>query len=169
MTQFYDAATWQNIPHGTSACLYGDGRYAAPADAPKILGLTQYRIITVTGDYRIAGAIDFEPGNPCYDPRTLRRYVRGRRNSGHRARVYCDRADASEAWHGLTEGTDTNLRDYAEWWISTLDGTDWTPDELAADLASRWGAPIPAGKLWGNQNRGGMTAPYDESNLFGQW
>jgi hypothetical protein len=167
--EFYDAATWQNIPHGSAACLAVDGIYAAPASAPGDLGLTDVRRITVLGDYRNASIVDWEAGDPAFSAVALRKFVRGRRAVGQRAIVYCDRAVAREAWQDLTEGTDARLRDYAEWWISTLDGIKRTADQLAAELAGTWGAPIPAAKIWADQHTGGMTAKVDTSTLLGEW
>jgi hypothetical protein len=169
LMEFYDAATWQNIPHGAAACLAVDGIYAAPASAPADLGLTDHRWITVDGDYRNASIIDWEKGDPAFSDRKLRRFVRGRRAAGQRAIVYCDRADAREAWQALTEGDDVRLRDYAEWWISTLDGVKRTAEQLAAELRDAWGAPIPASQIWACQHTGGMTAKVDTSTLLGTW
>lgn len=163
---FFDNVLWHNIQPGSLAALYADGRYTAPAIAESALGLTGARRITVLGNYQIASIIDFEPGNAAYDPKTLRRFTRGRRNLGADSITYCDRADAAETWHALTEGTDTNLRDYTLWWISTLDGVPWTAEELAADLATNWGAPIPASRIWANQNIRGIGGTSDRSNLF---
>src|SRR6516164_7208585 len=93
----YDAAIWQNLPHQSLVMLYKDGNYAVPPSAPVTLQASGVRYITVTGDYRGCGAIDWEPGNPCFTPAGLRGYVRGRRGINAVARAYCNRANASEA------------------------------------------------------------------------
>lgn len=151
--EFYDSADWPVIPHGTAAALYVDGEFRAPPTAPAQLQLTAARWITVAGDYRQASILDWEPGNPCYSPAGLRRHVRGRRALDMEAWVYCDRADAAEALAALVDwGTgDLAAYDGLFWWISTLDGENWTADTLAADLASRFHAPIHPDRIAANQ------------------
>lgn len=184
MTEFGDSAEWRNIPADLAAVLPIDGNFAAPPAAAA--RFPRVRWYTVTGDYRHAGAIDWELGNPCFNAGSLRRFVRGRRAMGVRARVYVDRADAREALDALGPG----LLSYAAllWWIPTLDGKRWTADELAGDLAANWDAPIPAGQLWANQYvtmtpAGPVTemprqarirearagGAYDVSTLFERW
>lgn len=167
--KFYDAAHWAGIPPESYAALYRDGEYAAPLTAPAQLRLTGHRWITVTGDYRNSGIIDWEPGNPCYTPSALRAFVRGRRRMGARARVYCDRADAAEALDAVMAwlGGDLGIYPGLSWWIATLDNQNWTAETLSDELAARWDAPIPAGRLWANQNVRGTD--YDTSTLFGDW
>lgn len=174
MTEVYDSATWPEAPPSTDYGMkYADGEFAKYQDRVEF---THTRFITVHGHYRVAGAIDYEPGNWAYNPWTLTRYVTGRRGMDARSRLYCDRADARQAlqvlgWHGQTwpPGVITQttpLWAYTEWWIGTLDGDDWPAEDLAADLASRWGAPIPVSRLWGNQwtqvARGGI----DQTRLY---
>lgn len=158
---FFDALTWEDIPAGSRACLYFDAEGAAPPSAAD--RFSRVRWITRTGDYRNCGIIDFEPGCPVtYQPPVLRRFVLGRKNMGVRARVYCDRADAHLAWEALAS---IGLQAYPIWWIATLDGTQGrTPESLAAELADKWHAPIPAASLWGHQWFSGATV--DESDLF---
>lgn len=145
MTDFHDSARVGLIPGGDAA-LYFDGRFAATAEQAKRFG--RVRWITVIGDYRHCGIIDYEPGEADYSPGRLRAFVQGRKDMNRRARVYCDRSDfpgAQEAVKGLP----------VEWWISTLDGNKlsphWTPG------------------LWAVQYEGGMTAQFDTSVLYGQW
>lgn len=168
MSQCYDAAEWQNLPPESQVMLYADGDYAVPKDAPVRLNASGVRYITVTGDYRGCGAIDWEAGNPCFNAASLRGYVRGRRAKNVVARVYVDRANASEALFYLTDYGHGDLTQYAKlvWWISTLDNIQWNADALAAELAANWDAPIPAAKLWGNQF---ATGAYDTSNVFGNF
>jgi hypothetical protein len=162
---FFDNAQWHNIPQGSLAALYCDGRFAAPSNAATVLHLPGARRITVLGDYRNASILDWEPGD-VQTPATLRGFVRGRKAVSQMAIVYCDRAQAAETWNALTEGSDTNLRDYALWWISTLDEVTWPVAALAQNLASVWGAPIPESQLWANQNMPGVNGTSDRSNLF---
>lgn len=162
---FFDNVLWGNIPQGSLAALYLDGRWPAPPNAATVLHSPGVRRITVTGNYKEASIIDFEPGDVTSTQR-LRRFVRGRRASGELAIVYSDRADAADTWDGLTEGADTNLRDYAKWWISTLDEINWSADELSANLHASWDAPIPPSQLWANQNMPGINGTSDRSNLF---
>lgn len=173
--EFYDAANWQNIPRGGAAMLYLDGDFAAPVDAPRDLALARWRWITVTGQYGSAGAIDWEPGNPCYTPLGLASYVAGRKGIDRRARVYCQRSLLSAALDALADSPTGNLATYPGllWWIPTLDGKRWTQDELAADLAANWDAALPPETLWAAQwdqlPALGPDAVADVSELFGTW
>lgn len=161
-----DDIDWRNITPGSLVALDQDGLYAAPPNAPRQINAADARWITVYGNYRASSIVDWEPGNPVYTSQGLRRFVRGRRYMQEEAITYLDRADAHDAWMALTEGTDTNLRDYTMWWIATLDNTLWSPQQLAEDLAVNWGAPIPASKIWANQNVRGINGQPDVSNLF---
>lgn len=173
--QFYDAANWRNIPHGSSAALYGDGLYAAPSDAPSILGLVRIRFITVIGDYRKAGIIDWEAGNPCFTSEGLIDYVAGRKSMNVRARIYVQRSLVSQALADLDASEIQDLATYSGllWWIPTLDGHQWTAAELQADLAANWNANLPIDTIWGNQwtqiPELGSDAIADQSTLFGVW
>lgn len=176
MTQFYDAAGWQHIPHGADALLYYDGNYKAPADAPAVLGLRQHRWITVLGDYHHAGAVDWEPGNPCFTPAGLRAYVAGRKSIGARARVYVQRSLVSAALAALDSPEapgDLPTWPGLLWWIPTLDGHQLTATQLQADLATHWGAVLPIQSLWAQQwtqiPELGPGALADQSTLFGTW
>jgi hypothetical protein len=167
-SQCFDAATWENLPLRSQLMLYGDGDYAAPPTAAKQLDAIAVRYITVTGDYRGCGAIDWEPNNPCFTPGTLRSYVRGRRALNVMARVYCDRANAAEAIAALRDFGNGSLLSYNKlfWWISTLDNHEWSAVELAAELTHNWDAPILPQALWGNQF---ATGSYDTSTVYGRF
>jgi hypothetical protein len=176
MTQFYDAARWPNIPHGSDAMLYFDGSFRAPLSAPSVLGLNRYRWITVLGDYHHAGAIDWEPGNPCFTPGALRAYVAGRRDMGARARVYVQRSLVSAALAALDapEGPgDLATFPGLLWWIPTLDDHQLTAVQLQADLADHWNALLPLSALWAQQwtqiPELGAGALADQSVLYGTW
>ncbi len=170
MQQFFDAANWQNIPRDSWAMLYRDGQYSVPPNAASILGLARVRYITVTGWWQACGAIDWEPGNPCFNPAALRAFVRGRRSRNWPARVYVEREYAAEAWNALSGYTSWPG---LFWWIPTLDGHEWTAQELADDLRQNWDAPIPVDRIWANQwNQEpviGPNAVRDVSNLFLNW
>lgn len=172
---FYDAARWPSIPHGSAAMLYLDRGYAAPADAPQQLGLAAWRWITVTGNAKGAGAIDWEEGNPCFTPWHLASYVAGRKAMGCRARVYCQRSLLSAALDALAGALGGSLATYPGllWWIPTLDGRRWTAAELAADCAANWNAALPIDTLWACQFDQipalGPAAVADVSQLFGTW
>jgi hypothetical protein len=165
--QFYDSSQDRGhdpIPaapaDATHAALYGDGDFQAdPADAKARFKFRRW--ITVLGTVT-CGLADFEPGNEIYGRRgALRQWATDRLNTYRDPPVvYVDRALASQAVADL-DGLRTLF------WIPTADNRDWTPQELAADLAANWNAPIPAAAIWGNQN---VWAPgYDRSNLFGVW
>lgn len=169
--EFADSARWEAIPPGSWAALYADGEFAAPQSAQRLFrGVRHY---TVWGNWRIAKIIDWEPGNPCFTPAALRRFVRGRRALGEDAVVYCDRADAAEALAALHDFGHGELANYSGLMfdIATLDGADWSAIELADDLARNWDAPIPAAAIWANQyvTRAGPDGPYDVSRLFGRF
>lgn len=172
---FYDAADWRNIPRGSAAMLYRDGDYAAPVTAPADLDLTAWRWITVTGDYVNCGAIDWEPGNPCYTPMGLASYVAGRKGLGKRGRVYCQRSLLSAALDALADSPTGNLATYPGllWWIPTLDGRRWTAIDLARDCSQNYNAALPVATLWACQfdqiPQLGPAAVADVSELFGTW
>lgn len=167
---FYDSATWENLPRNTWLALYRDGIFATPGHAISVLHPVKVRWYTVEGDYRTAGILDWEKGNPCYTAGGLRRFVAGRRGLGFTARVYLDRADAEQAVFYLRDYGHGSLLDYPGlfWDVSTLDGHQWTAEDLAADLAANWGAPeITAARLWANQWLD--DGAKDTSTLFGKW
>jgi hypothetical protein len=144
---FYDSTRPELIPDGAHACLYYDGDYAAAAAAADRFAAVRW--ITVTGDYEHCGIADFEKGNAVFSGTgLLREWVQGRLVAGHRARVYCDRANLGEVQDEL-EGLKWEL------WAATLDG----------DVLTRDWAP----NLWGVQYGGGPTADYDTSILYGEW
>jgi hypothetical protein len=145
---FYDSVTPANIADGAHACLYHDGLYAVP-DLAVADRFAAVRWITVIGDYDNCGVADYEHGNPVFSVNdALRTWVKGRRDHGHRARVYCDRANLDEVRDQL-EGLDWEL------WVATLDGDV---------LHSGW-----APNLWGVQYGGGPHADKDVSILYGEW
>jgi hypothetical protein len=89
----YDSVTWQHNParRDEIAFLYGDGRFAAPADAVthfRDLGAQVVRI-TVLGDPQW-GVCDVERGDVT--PARSRDYVRARHALGHLPTIYCSRA-----------------------------------------------------------------------------
>lgn len=167
---FYDAATWRNIAVGSSAALYGDGEFAVPADAPQQLQLRRHRFITVTGNGRTCSIIDGRPDNNL-SPAQVRGFVRERRGNSQHAIIYTPRSWAAEYLRILWDYGHGSLLAYENllWWISTLDGKPWTAKELAAELKGNWDAPIAEDKLWAVQWKGGVSAPVDESILFGAW
>lgn len=173
--QFYDAAYWRNIPQGSSAILYLDGRYAAPPSAPTVLALAEVGWMTVTGDANGAGSIDWEAGNACFTPNGLAAYVAQRKAMGKRARVYVQRSLVSAALAALDQSEAQDLATYPGllWWIPTLDGREWTAAELQHDLATNWNANLPLATIWANQwtqiPHIGPGALADQSSLFGVW
>lgn len=173
-SQFYDAVSWTEIPHGSMAALYFDGRFAAPPNTPKALSLARHRWITVTGNYRDCSIADLLE-QPGYTPGKLRGFVRGRRGLGMDAIIYSDRAQAAEGLAALRDFGHGDLAEYAHlwWWISTLDGIDLDAEELARELRDSWGADIPASSLWGHQWTQlpsiGPAATLDVSRLYGEW
>lgn len=182
---FYDSTRPLVIPTPSWAALYYDGIYG-PAGQAAASRFERVRWITIGADYPHAGVIDFEPGNPAYDDEdALPVYAEGRTwhmPTGRRSpfRVYTNRADAHMAWQRLDSipispkdpraGT---LAQAALWWIATADSQTstppqipWNPQDLAADLAARWQAPIPSERIWADQNWWNPVAQWDRSNLF---
>lgn len=171
-SEFFDAERWQAIAPGAAAILPVDGRFAVTSGEASRFG--RVRWYTVTGDGTRAGAIDWEPGNPCFTAAALRGFVRVRRSLGARARVYVQRSLAAEAIAALRDFGAGELLAYPRllWWIPTADGAPWTAETLAANLADVWDAPIPAGQIWANQNHqmiGIGGNPVDVNALFGEW
>lgn len=176
MTDVYDSATWPEQPPDEAYGLkYGDGQYLEYQGKVAFL---HRKLITVHGHYRTCEAIDPERGNWAAYPWTLRRFVRGRRSLAGQSLLYTDRADAREhlvtlGWQGEpwpdVIGSNSPLWAYTDWWVATLDDRPWTADELAADLAQTWDAPIPAHKIWGNQRSRIAQGGIDVTTLFGPW
>lgn len=174
MTVFYDAAYWQNLPHGKLACFYADGIFAATAADVAKISPPDLRWITVTGNGRIASIIDGKPDNPL-SPAQVRGFVRDRRAASQDAIIYCPRSWVGEYQQVLYDFGNGSLGEYDRlfWWIATLDGYPWTPAELAADIAAHWDAEIDPSRIWANQNNQipqlGPSATADESQLFLSW
>jgi hypothetical protein len=144
---FYDSVAPAKIPIGTSACLYYDGDYAATQDDAS--RFQRVRWITVEGDYEHCGIADYEAGNEVFSEEgELEVWVKGRIAMGKRARVYCDRDNLPEVRELLGD------LDYLVW-VSTLDG-----DPLTASWTEG---------LWAVQYRGGASAEFDTSVLYGEW
>jgi hypothetical protein len=172
-TRVYDAFNWRNLPRGRYLCVYGDG---APESVPTVadighLAPTDHRVITVTGNYRIASIIDGRPDNNLSDAVT-RGFVRGRKAQGMSAIIYAPRAFVAENQRALSDSGAARLLEYERlwWWIPTLDGRQWTPAELSQDLAAHWGALVEPDRIWANQNDQlphlGPGATVDVSTLF---
>jgi hypothetical protein len=145
--EFYDSTDPGKIPAHSRACLYYDGVYAATTI--QAARFEAVRWITVYGNYSDCGIADYEEHNPVYDlPGALRGFVEGRLASGHRARVYCNRANLPKVRAQL-EGLDYLV------WLATLDGDKLSPGATPG--------------LWAVQYAGGVDADYDTSILYGTW
>lgn len=147
---FYDSTRPELIPAGAHACLYFDGDYSA-VDSREVSDhkFPAVRWITVLGDFTHCGIADFEAGNEVFSkPGALRQFVQGRTGAGHRARVYCDRANLPEV-RALLGGLDYLV------WVATLDGDRLSPGFTPG--------------LWAVQYLGGPRAGYDTSVLYGTW
>ena len=166
MTEFYDAATWQNIPPGSWAALARDGRFAVePAAVERRFERVRY--ITVLGGKAAAayaGIADYEDGDAAKSvPGALREWAAERREMNCLARGYADRSDLPEM-HRLI-GDLPNVR----YWVSTLDDKQWTVEELVADILAVEGLKLDPALIWGIQIEGGPTAPFDRSLLTAAW
>lgn len=171
--RFYDAFDWRNLPRRSTLAVYGDGD---PASVPTVADLghlepVDHRVITVTGNYQIASILDGRPDNNVTDAQT-RAFVRGRKAGNYDAIMYAPRAFVAEVQRALLDSGAAHLLDYPGlyWWIPTLDGRQWTAEELADDLAANWGAIVEPSRIWANQwgqfPHLGPAAIYDISNLF---
>lgn len=177
--RFYDSATWPAYPGAPRwGMLYADGRFRSLQQPHRF---QRYRWITVTGDYRSAGAADWHPDND-FD---LAEYVDGRMHMGVRARVYASRSRMRSALDVLGYPRAGHLWAYPglSFWVPTLDNKPgWTPETIAQDMITNWDVPpgaIPPRRVWAIQwgqgpEFGGQPPPpaqaaFDISNLFGEW
>ena len=170
--EFYDAADWRNLPHGRPCAVYGDGLFAVTGTELASIGAPEHRVITVTGNGRIASILDGRPDNNLNDP-TVRAFVRERVVTNQDAILYTPRAFVRGYQRALFDtGTSLRLYDYPKlyWWLATLDGRAWTAAELSADLAANWDALLPETRMWAvqydQQPQLGPGAKVDVSRLF---
>lgn len=148
---FYDSTKPNQMPAGSHALVYWDGRYAVAPSDPVLKRFAAVRWITVLGNWEDAGAVDYEAGNHVYStPGALRTYVQGRASRQLRARVYHNRSDTSRVLAELF-----GLEGKYEHWVATLDG-----NKLSASF-------LP--DMWGVQYAGGVSSNYDSSVLYGEW
>jgi hypothetical protein len=164
VTTFYDSARWGLIPEGADAALYWDGRYAPPASALSRFG--SVRRITVIGGAAAAahaGIADWEPGNAVFEGDALRQWALARKVMNCRARTYTDRANLQDALNLV--GDLPNV----VFWVSTLDGKQWSVPDLLADIDAIDHVVLPVDRLWAIQWKGGPSAAYDTSELAGAW
>lgn len=160
--RFYDSTVPADVPAGaTHFAAYADGEHRATGR--QVARFPNLRWITIVGDPSVRIA-DAEPLNPVWDnPRSLRSWAASLQAQDRGTPiVYVQRSLAAEAILRLD-----GIR--VHWWIPTLDGKDWTAEDLAADLAANWDAPIPASRIWANQNINSESPVYDRSNLFLGW
>lgn len=171
---FFDAAYPENLPRGRLVALYADGDFAVTKSQLDALQPAGVRWITVTGNGEIASILDAQPDN-FLSPARIRGFVRTRRAANEDAIIYTPRSWVAEYLAILTDFGHGSLGQYAGlfWWIPTLDNTQWTAEELSADLAENWEAEIPPGRIFGNQwtqlPQLGIGAKVDVSSLFLPW
>ena len=172
--KFYDSSNAANYPHGQAACFYGDGRFAVTGAEVAAIGPPEHRMITVTGDGNRCSIIDGKPDNPL-TPAQVRGFVRERKGRQQDAIIYCPRSWVAEYQAVLADFGHGDLGGYGGlyWWISTLDGVQWTPQTLAANLAAEWDATVDPSRIWAVQNNQlpeiGPGALVDQSELFLAW
>lgn len=170
----YDATDVRNYPHGQPALFYGDGRYAVTASDVIAIAPPERRFITVTGNGLTCSVLDGRPDNPL-SAAQVRGFVRDRRGAQEDALIYCPRSWVREYQLILDDDEHGQLGAYTGlyWLIATLDGIDWTPQGLAANIAANYGATIDAERIWGNQNNQlpaiGAGALVDVTNVFLPW
>jgi|SRR5271166_3523182 len=171
--KFYDSATYEFPEGATHVMEYADGDFTpAKTGHPPMRTLYPYvHDITVTGQSWHAQFADYELYNPVFDvPGRCRAWVEQRITRGLRSVPYCDRYDLHRLHQEL--GPVLWTHSLVRFWIPTLDGRQWTPDELSANIAQFWGVYISPARLLANQYAGegsGSGGPWDISNLFGMW
>lgn len=170
----YDSSNPVHYPHGQNALFYGDGRFAVTASDVIAIAPPERRFITVTGNGATCSVLDGRPDNPLSAPQ-VRAFVRDRRGAKEDAIIYCPRSWVAEYQRILADSGHGDLGAYGGlyWLISTLDGIDWTPESLAADIAANWDAELDPGRIWGNQNDQlpaiGAGALVDVTQVFLAW
>jgi hypothetical protein len=166
VTQFFDSARWGLIPAGADAALYADGRYSLTQQQADAHPFGAVRWITVLGGASAAahaGIADWESGNAVFTGDALRQWALARKAMDCRARVYCDRANLQDALNLVGDLPNVIF------WLSTLDGKQWTAADLLADIDAVEHVVLPAERLWAIQWKGGPSAPFDQSVLCGAW
>lgn len=146
---------FRTMNNGVAA--YHDGPYKWPQHV--LATFPRCWRITVEGDpavAREARVLDVETLD--VPPPAVPAYQDARQQLGESTTVYCNRSTAASVIADTPEWRDLY------WWIATLDGQPWTAAELAADLASRWGAPIAVDRLAACQNM--PLGSYDQSVVY---
>jgi|SRR5580658_1722547 hypothetical protein len=162
---FYDSAIPADIPSRDYAALYRDGDYGAAGQAAAHL-FAHVRWITVADNYQQCSIIDYEAGNPSFDPGVLQSYLAGRAKRKRIARVYCNLNDIASALSEIGDLPNT-------WWLAAWSGPEgqpgyrWAAPELAAFIAANYGVSIPVDRLWGCQYL--PSQDYDTSVLYRAW
>lgn len=170
----YDASNIRNYPHGQPALFYGDGRYAVTSSDVIAIAPPERRFITVTGNGHTCSVLDGRPDNPL-SPAQVRGFVRDRRGAKEDAIIYCPRSWVAEYQAILADFGHGDLGAYSGlyWLIATLDGINWTPEGLAANIAANYDATLDPARIWGNQNNQlpaiGPGALVDVSQIFLAW
>lgn len=172
---FYDSCAKVYPATANRIVVYGDAGYG-PAECigyPPDRHRYEIRVITREGGAaaaQYAGILDYEWTLEAYtEVGAAREFAETR--AAHKQRVisYCPRALLGELLRELGPA----LWHYPDHrlWIPTLDDHQWSPDELAADIASGWGIIVEPWRIWGNQfgsggPRGSGELEWDESSLF---
>jgi hypothetical protein len=160
MTDFYDAATWQDIPRGARACVYADGIYACPA-ADAYSRFSAVRFITVRGGTdaaKYAGCLDWEKGNPDFTGSELRDWALGRQDMGRLARVYVQLSNLRQAHD------DVDDVHAVRWWVAWWDGP-----KTAEQVAEASGGLITPELVWAQQYEGDPSGGVDRNVLLSTW
>ena len=167
MIQFGDAIDPNTIPYDYAALYSADCDHPAqdaPPPGQNRWPASRRRWYTFAGN-PACSMIDYEKFTRDYnDPSLLFGWLKmraGRRPVGsHTSIVYCSRSLVASVVE-IAKGQ-PHL-----WNIATLDGHQWSQDELAADIAAHWGAVIAPESIWANQWLD--NGEYDTNNLFGDW
>lgn len=175
---FYDSCAKVYPPTAHSIAVYVDAG-SGPADC---IGYppdrARYRIIGITREGGAAAAaraqiVDYEWTLQAFEnPGRTRDFAETRAAHGERFITYCPRALLSHLRAEL--GGCLWSSPLHRLWIPTLDGKQWTPAELADNIARGWHVIVRPEQLWGNQwsqggPRGSHEIEWDESSLFDAW
>lgn len=138
--------------------IYVDGSYKW--DARQIRRFPRHWNITTTGDVshaRTARCIDVERFDAS--PADVPEYAAARAKFNDRTVVYCDRSTVP----AVVSSDPTSFE--LLWFIATLDGRNWNPATLAADIAANEGVQLDPRKIRAIQYLPGES--FDTSLLFG--
>jgi hypothetical protein len=166
--KFYDSASYEFPPGAQYVTTYADGTYQGPPDIYQ--RYPHVHSITSEGRSWKPQLGDYEPTLELFDvPGRCKQWVERRVVRRLRVIPYSDR-DNLQALHAEL-GPYLFTHPLVHFWITTLDGQQWTAQELSNNIQGGWGIWIPPSRLWANQfaDAAQSGGNWDTSNLFGTW